>query len=180
MIRTGRILRGLFFLILSISSNYLGDTISCDLSSFFKKSIFAKQILIFLTIFFGIDLTQDEISPEEKLYHSFIIYLLYSLAVHMDYKLTIICFLLIGINYYIHMKLQFYKKKYSKEKQNKYKNTKKIINYILIVLILFGFPSNFFIKFKEFKEQSESTFFLNFNKKKNNLLDFFFKTECKS
>ncbi len=177
MIRTGRILRGLFFLILSISSNYLGDTISCDLSSLFEKSMFAKQILIFLTIFFGIDLTQDEISPEEKLYHSFVIYLLYSLAVHMDYRLTIISFLLIGINYYTHMKLTFYKKVNSKEKEDKYKFIKKNINYILIVIILFGFPNYLFDKYKIFKKQNKSIF--NFNSKKNNLLDLFFKTECK-
>ena len=79
--------------------------------------MFAKQILIFFTIFFGIDLTQDEISPEEKSYHSFLIYLLYSLAVHMDYRLTIISFLLIGINYYTHMKLKFYKKSKFKRKR---------------------------------------------------------------
>lgn len=181
MIRTGRILRGLFFLILSISSNYLGNTIGCDLRGLFEKSILAKQILIFFTIFFGIDLTENNISPDEKLYHSFVIYLLYSLTVHMDYKLTIISFLLIGINYYIHMKLSFFKKKkkYSKEKEDKYRFMKKIINYILIVIILFGFPKNLISKYNKFKEPNKSIFNFNFNKKKNNLLDFFFKVECK-
>ena len=73
-------LPAVFFLILTISGNFLAETFSCSVRKILTKNFLAKHILLFCVIYFTNSIntdSKDKTSPLEKLQKSFIIYLFF-------------------------------------------------------------------------------------------------------
>lgn len=173
LVRPRYITKGLFFLILGLSSNFLGDTFGCDLVKVLETNQYVKQFLVFTTIFLGLDLSSgNKVSPMNKLMNSLVIYVIYLLTVHMDSRLSLFVFGLLAIVYYITLHIDFYKSKIDKKKIINFKNIRRNLVYVVCFTIIIGFPNYISKRFEKFTNNSNNIF--NFSDNKNNLLSFFF------
>tara|TARA_E500000178_G_C16964801_1_gene727848 strand:+ start:137 stop:682 length:546 start_codon:yes stop_codon:yes gene_type:complete len=173
LVKPRYITKGLFFLILGLSSNFLGDTFGCDLAKVLETNQYIKHFILLITIFFGLDLSSgNSISPNKKLINSIVIYGIYLLIVHMDSRLSLIVFGLLAIVYYITLYVNFNSSKTNKKKYNNLKNVRRNIVYLVCFIVIIGFPNYISKRFETFTKNSSNIF--NFSDNKNNLLSFFF------
>lgn len=86
-------LPSVFFLILTISGNFLAETFSCSTRKLLSKNFFAKHILLFSVIYFTSSInSKDKTSPLDKLKQAFIIYLFFTMFSKMNLFFTIVGF----------------------------------------------------------------------------------------
>lgn len=173
LVKPRYITKGLFFLILGMSSNFLGDTFGCDLVKVLETNQYIKHLILLITIFFGLDLSSgNSISPNKKLINSLIVYGIYILTVHMDSRLTLLVFGLLAVVYYITLYENFHKSKIDKKKTKSLKNIRRNIVYVVCFIVILGFPNYISKRYEIFTKNSNNIF--NFSDNKNNLLSFFF------
>ena len=186
---TKNVTKGLFFLLLGISSNFIGDTMGCQIQQLFTENTLVKQIIVFLTILFGIDLSDSSnktLNLKEKLFVSGIVFVIFTILANMDYQFSLIAFSLITALYLVNEKVNdFIYKKVDKDeeikdiKKNSYQELRKNISIILIATIIIGFTIYFTSKQQKFGKDFDIIKFIfgqslcNFDNKLNAKIDFF-------
>lgn len=86
-------LPSVFFLILTISGNFLAETFSCSTRKLLSKNFLAKHILLFSVIYFTSSInSKDKTNPLDKLKQAFIIYLFFTMFSKMNLFFTIVGF----------------------------------------------------------------------------------------
>ena len=69
---------GLFLLILSVSGNYIAETLSCRTRSILTHSMLAKHIMIMFLIYFTINFTSSEVvHPFTQMENAFYIWIFF-------------------------------------------------------------------------------------------------------
>ena len=108
-------LPAVFFLILTISGNYLAETFTCSTRKFLTNNFLVKHILLFSIIYFTNSInTKDKTNPLEKLKESLLIYVFFIMFSNMNLFFTIVGFALLTsiyitsdyVNYYLNNKKQ--------------------------------------------------------------------------
>ena len=128
------IINGIFLVILSVASNFLPDTMSCDTQKTFKK-IYYKQSLIIFLIYFSINFSSKDsnINPTIHLIYTIILWLLYMIVTKFNITILVIlifCLLTILIN---NQYIKYY------ENNNDMSTVKNVLEYIQkgqVVIIL--------------------------------------------
>lgn len=133
---TKNVTKGLFFLILGVSSNFIGETLGCQVQQLLSENVWAKQLLTFMTINFGLDLTidQEDLSLRQNLFITVIIYLFYLMFANMNFKFSAIGFILMTIIYQSNKYIT--RHKLIKGDEEKVKNLEKLRSRLIIGLIV--------------------------------------------
>ena len=163
---SSNVINALFFLLLGVSSNFIGDTMGCQVQQLFNSSIFFKQLIVFFTIFFGIDISDGKnLKVMSKLKISAIVFILFTLLANMNIKFSIIIFSLITtlyiLNTYIsELKLTMKDSYEIKEKYNKMINIRKQLGILFLAVIAVGVFFYYRLKKKEFGDEFDNISFL--------------------
>jgi len=136
-------IRAVLLLFIAISANFLGSTLNCSLQKTLTDNPVIKHLFLYLIIVFTIDFTsKSDLSIEQVIFKSFIIYLFYILLTKqsMEY-LTIIIILLITLY------LVFIQMNYEKSKSKDISNYINILNYLtygigIVTVVGFGLYLN--------------------------------------
>lgn len=143
------IMSAIFLILLAISSNFLGDTLTCETKKILSDNIYFKFIVIYCLIYFSISLaSQANNTPLHPLMVTlasifiFIFYLLFiKCNIFFVFTIFIILFILLVLSnyvYYINDSKQMDNNE-KKKKLTKIKLIFKILSGIMIILLIFGF-----------------------------------------
>ena len=165
------ILKATLLLVLSVSGNFLAETLGCQ-SQKVLGNMFVKHILILFMIYFTIDFTQrdrDIVNPFINVFKAIIVWILFHFFTHMDIMPTFIvgCLLMIlfFISNYRHY-IEEKRKKRTLELNNleKIDNILKITQNILLVsmisIIVIGCIIYFIEKRREYKSHFDTFKFI--------------------
>ena len=152
---TENVSKGLFFLILGVSSNFIGETLGCQVQQLLTENLWAKQLLTFMTINFGLDLTigEETLSLRQNLFITIVIYLFYLMFANMNFKFSIVGFVLMTIIYQANKYIKHHKIK--KEDLEKVKNVEKLRNNLVIgltVIVVVGFVYYYLWQRREYSD----------------------------
>lgn len=161
------IIVGIFLLILLVCSNFLESTLSCQFRKLLLNNMIAKNIIIFLTLFFTLNYTSIKRHPIDNLKIALIIFLFFILFNKTDIYFTLINFILLIVIIFINQLIKY--EKYILEKENieiistKIENMIKIRNYfiyLLLFLIIIGFLLYFKKQYNDHKKNFNFLTFL--------------------
>lgn len=145
------IIKSLLLLLLSISGNFIAETLGCKTQYILSNFMFIKELIVILTIFFTLSYINDKsINPINNLKYTIFIWSLFIMFTKMNLYMTVICFTLLIINYIIHIYIEHYRENKHKHKNiiNKLEKLYNYINYLNIFLIILGFSSYFYTHYK--------------------------------
>ena len=98
-----RLVNGMFFLLLIISSNFVGDILSCKYQRSILNNIYMKHLVAFLILYFlNSNLFTDKDHPIDRLKNCAILYVIFVLIMRLDFNFTIIVILLIFVIHLLH------------------------------------------------------------------------------
>ena len=58
---------GFFLLFLAVSGNFIAETLGCETQFLFSNNLIVKQIIVFLILFFTINLTSKKMWIQNKI-----------------------------------------------------------------------------------------------------------------
>ena len=152
---------GLFLLILSISGNFIAETLSCQMQQILTHNMIVKQIMILFMIYFTIDFTTSEnIYPLHQLQGAFGIWLFFLMFTKMNIYFTVVGFILLALLYACKNFENYWKKKENEKNVNYMVNKSKIIEKLLMLTVLIGFITYFLKQYNEHKNFSLLKFIL--------------------
>ncbi|MAR51348.1 MAG: hypothetical protein CML42_09510 [Rhodobacteraceae bacterium] len=146
--------KGLFLLFLIVSGNFIGNTLGCQIQHLFTYSMKVKEILIFLLIYFTLNIVDNKsLSPFEHMKISFKIWILYMLLTRMNVTFSIMVFSLLAIIYVLQQQVDFKKEHddLTKEEEEKYNKIMSILEKLAMSLSVVGFVSYLIAKKHEYK-----------------------------
>jgi len=151
---------GLFLLILSVSGNYIAETLSCRTRYILAHNMLAKQILILFMIYFTINFTSDiAIHPVTQMQNAFYVWIFFLMFSKMNIYFTITAFLLLASLY----ALKNYKTYWKQEKKDKlYHYTdevSKMVEATMLITVILGFIIYFI---KQHREHAKKFDYLKF------------------
>ena len=137
------ILKATLLLVLSVSGNFLAETLGCQSQKVLGNMV-VKHILILFMIYFTIDFTQrdqDVINPFINVFKAFCVWILFHLFTHMNILPTFIVGLLLMILFFISNYRHYIeeKKKIVREEKQaleKLDKSLKLSQEILLILVL--------------------------------------------
>ena len=163
---TNNVIKGLFYLLLGISSNFIGDTMGCQVQQLFNKSIIFKQLIVYFTIFFGIDISDGKnLKLNDKLKITTIVYILFTILANMNIKFSILAFGLITILYLLNTYISELKPGRNdnikaNKKYNQIREIRKKISILLVSVICIGVYYYYRLKKEEFGDNFSIISFL--------------------
>lgn len=167
-----------FLFTLGIFSNFVGETVGCQIQKAFSHTVFHKYIIIFAMIYFTTTFTNKKTeSPFTHFKTSLIFFIFYILINRMNYQFSIVSLCLLGILYVIQQQINYEKSLIEdisnnttnnvnknqaiKEKTNtieRLTQLHKVITFLLVMIILLGFSFYFMKEKREHKNFSYITF----------------------
>jgi hypothetical protein len=145
---------GLFLLILSISGNFIAETLSCQTQKILSHNMFVKQIMILFMIYFTINFTSSEIiNPIDQAVNAVGVWVFFLMFTKMNIYFTVIVFLLLASLYVVKNFKEYWKSKKDKAKYDKTVKMGKMIEKIMIVTACIGFILYFIKQHKEHKSK---------------------------
>ena len=144
--------KGMFWLWLAVSGNYVSETLGLLGQKLLNYNMYVKQIVTFAILYFVTGFV-DNVShdPIKHLKLSAIIWVIFLLFTKMHLVPTIIAFILICISYFINDYSAYYEKIGELEKSKKYKEISEVILKANIALIGVSFVVYLISKYKEYK-----------------------------
>jgi len=164
------IIKGIFLLILAISGNFIGETLSCKTQKMLRENMFAKQVAVYLIIYFVLGFTNENNEhPLTLAFNAFIIWLLFISFTKMSLFFTILVFILITMRYIMIITINHYNGKSGSENLIKLIETISInVDYSIMFFIIIGFILYFRKQYIEYyKEWSTYKFIFGVNKCKS-------------
>ena len=153
MFNLTNIQKGIFMLFLSVSGNFISETLSCKTQKLLNNNMYAKQIIMFCMLYFIIGFIDDtNQNPIEHLKYSALIWVAFLLFTKMHLIPTIIAFLLVCICYIINNYGIYYKNQGDTEKGDKYTEIAGYIAKINCIFILVSFLFYLFSKYREYNK----------------------------
>lgn len=167
--------KSFFILVLAVSGNFVGETLSCQTRTFLQK-MYAKDILIFILLYFGLDLMHDDSNnpphPIVRLKEAFLIWIFYTMFSRMTIIPTILAFTLLCVYYILLDLITYYEKKENPHEEtyiNKLKTIKTYIMNTAFLVVVIGFLLYFLKEKKDYgKNFSIVKFFRGVKKCKHN------------
>ena len=95
------VLLGTSLLLLSVSSNFVGETLGCQLQKHLSKNMGLKHTLILFIIYFSIGLSKDVLHPIVRIFITCIIWILFLCINRMPIYTTCIIFVLLFLATFI-------------------------------------------------------------------------------
>ena len=127
-----RLINGMFFLLLIISSGFVGDILNCKYQRTIVNNIYMKHLVAFLTLYFlNSNLFTDEDHPINKLLNCIILYIIFIMIMRLNLKFTGIVLILIFIIHLLHQHYTFYR-----ENPDKIENYKLVIKLHYVIRII--------------------------------------------
>lgn len=162
------LIAAIFLLILAVSGNFVAEVFPCQLQRYLSKNMIAKQIIIFMIIYFTLSFTTDKKThPKVHFYRSLSIYLFFLLFNKMSIIYNVISITLLFIILVIKNFLDYYHSNnmYNDEyeKEIHIKPLILLANMLfsfLIFVILFGFFSYFLKQYNDYRGNFNMTTFL--------------------
>ena len=152
---------GLFLLVLSVSGNFIAETLSCRTRSLLTHSMVAKNILILFLIYFTIDFTADEIiNPITQIRNAFYIWIFFLMFTKMNIYFTVIAFLLLTILYTLKKYKAYHKKQKQKQLYLQTDQISKLVEGTMLLTVIIGFIQYFIVQKKDHKNFSYLKFLL--------------------
>jgi hypothetical protein len=143
---------GLFLLILSVSGNYIAETLSCRTRSILTHSMLAKHIMIMFLIYFTINFTSSEVvHPFTQMESAFFIWIFFLMFTKMNIYFTVTAFLLLTILYTLKNFSKFYKFKKEEQLYRQTDYMSKIVEASMIMMVILGFLVYFRKQHKDHK-----------------------------
>jgi len=131
------ILKGTFLILLAVAGNFIAETLGCNTQKFLTHNIFGKHLVLFLIIYFALDLTNDKpMSPVQILTTTSLVYLFFLLFTKQGPFFTMITFCIL-ISMYITYNQMKYLKENDKLKKEDERKLHQIIYYLQISFVLF-------------------------------------------
>lgn len=159
---TDMITIGLFMTILSISGNYIGNTINCNTQHILDNKYF-KYIIMFIIINFTISYTNKDNPPILHLIHTFFLCIIFIIIQKLDKVFYALVWLLIFISMIILQYKNYYEKNNDNDKLELIKKIDIIIKIVTLIVSLVGY----------------SKYLINYKYKNFNMFDFLFiKNKC--
>ena len=169
---------GIFLLIIGVSGNFIAETMSCQIQKVLTNNMYAKNIMLFVIIYFSLDFasTEDHVHPVEIMQRSILIWLFFLIFNKMDLIYSTIIFVVLFYILVIKNYIQYYNKSNEDKELDKImqkrlelaKNSSEIATVIILLVMAIGFPLYLIKQQKKYKK--------NFN-----ILTFIFgKTKCRS
>ena len=156
------ILKATLLLVLSVSGNFLAETLGCQSQKLLGNMI-VKHVLILFMIYFTIDFTQrdqDTINPFINVLKAICVWILFHLFTHMNIIPTFIVGLLLMILFFISNYRHYIDNKKKKSTtdlknlesmDNTLKLTQELIFVTMFIIILVGCSIYYFEKKREYK-----------------------------
>jgi len=156
------VLKATLLLVLSVSGNFLAETLGCQSQKVLGNMI-VKHVLILFMIYFTIDFTQrdqDTINPFINVFKAICVWILFHLFTHMNIIPTFIVGFLLMILFFISNYRHYIDNKKKKSTtdlknlesmDNTLKLTQELIFAAMIVIILVGCSIYYFEKKREYK-----------------------------
>lgn len=149
-----KLINGMFFLVLILSSGFVTDIVSCKYQKIVKNNIYIKHLVAFLILYFlNSNLFTIKDHPTTKIRNSIILYLIFLIIMRQNKNFTIILFMLIFI---IHILYEYYKY-YQNSDDIKYSNNIeqlhiliRILSIITIIIAKIGLVVNYNSRKKEY------------------------------
>ena len=148
-------LPAVFFLILTISGNFLAETFSCSVRKILTYNFIAKHILLFSLIYFTNSINnnlKDKTGPLEKLQKSFFIYLFFIMFSKMNIFFTTVGFGILS-SIYISSDYTNFIIENKKQLNPLIPYLKNILRLSLVGWTIFGFIYNIIIKKNKYKKK---------------------------
>ena len=163
LLRIENYLVGLFLLLLTISGNFIAETLGCSTRKFLTENQIAKQIILLFLIYFSINLNSknDKENPLDKIKSSFLVWIFFIIFEKMNIYFTGLVFLILTIIYV----LNNYKKHYQEIKKNDEKTIKNLNKYIekleiiMVIFLIIGFI-RYYLKQRKEQKNFNYTYFL--------------------
>jgi hypothetical protein len=158
------ILKATLLLILSVSGNFLSETLGCK-SRKILDNLISKQILLFFMIYFTINFTQTHtiVNPIINVFKAFMVWVMYLFFTHMSMVPTVIvCILLIILFFISNYRAYIKKNNHINEDKLDYvlKKIQRFLWVVLILILLIGCGSYYFGKKKEYGSKFSSGKFI--------------------
>tara|TARA_Y100001970_G_scaffold293968_1_gene445195 strand:- start:8317 stop:8880 length:564 start_codon:yes stop_codon:yes gene_type:complete len=159
-----KLINGMFFLVLILSSGFVSEIVSCKYQKLVKNNIYIKHLLAFLILYFlNTNLFTIKDHPTKKIRNSLILYLIFLVVMRQTRNFTIVIFTLIFI---IHILYQYYiyykdndKLKYDYHIE-KLHITIRILSIITIIIALVGLMINYNLRKKEYGRNFDTIKFI--------------------
>ena len=130
-----RLINGMFFLLLIISSGFVGDILNCKYQRAIVNNIYMKHLVAFLTLYFlNSNLFTDEDHPFNKLLNCMILYIIFVIIMRLNLTFTGIVLFLIFIIHLLHQHYIFYRE--NPDKTENYKLVIKLHYFIRLISII--------------------------------------------
>ena len=144
------IIGAIFLILLAITANFIGDTLTCDTQKILNNNPYVKFFIIFCLIYFTLSLSAQAnsvaVHPLFTLISSFIILLFYILFIKCNIYFIVMCFILLFVVLILQNYIYFYnnvtEEDSLEDRTNKIKKLERYIQFIIVfigILLLIGF-----------------------------------------
>jgi len=131
---------GLFLLILSVSGNYIAETLSCSTRNILTHNMFAKQIMILFMIYFTINFTSDvTIHPAIQMENAVYVWLFFLMFTKMNIFFTVSAFLLLATLYTLKNYKNYLKDQKNEKQYNYIDGISKMVEATMLITVILGF-----------------------------------------
>ena len=148
------VIKATVLLLLTLIANFNASTISCQMIKLFNYMLI-KHLSNLIIIYLIIDINQPKTeSPLKSITTAIVIWISYIIFNRMDINMILLVIGLFIISYIIQKYIEYYK--YNNKKLESIKmltKVKKIIVYLIIILIILGFSSYLYKNIKEHKSK---------------------------
>ena len=153
-------IRGFFLLILAISGNFIGETLSCKSQTLFSNNMVVKQAIIFSMIFFTLNFTSESTpSPKTTFKKSTMMWVMFLFFTKLPPIYTFLTFVTIFVVYVTEKQLEYNTKIEKKDNENllniQYYSIRSILPIILV-----GFITYYFEKRQEYGKSFKNMTFI--------------------
>lgn len=152
-------IRGLMLLFLSVSANFVGELLPCNLQKLLTNSMFAKHYVLILLIYFTITYPDSiDYPPLVYLAKTIFIWILFLVFSKMSLRFSMVSLFLLGVVYFLHtLSTNHTLERYKKDICHK---MKKFVVVILIILIIIGHSKYFMKQWKDHRKDWSYTKFI--------------------
>lgn len=136
--------KGVFLLLLAVSGNFVSETLGCNTHELLKTNMFAKHLLVFMTLYFTISFTShhDAPDPKKNSIAAALVYGFFIMFTRMRLNITICAFFVLTILYLLSEFITYYTSHPGKVPPNRMEiltDIQKTLYVLLPIIVLYGF-----------------------------------------
>jgi len=169
-----RLINGMFFLILIISSNFVGDILNCKFQRTVINNIYVKHLVAFLILYFlNSNLFTEKDHPIDRLKNCLILYVIFIVIMRLNLVFTIVTMCLLFTIHLTHQHYLYYRN--NPEKVKDYNMVIKLhlfvrmLSLLTLIIAVIGLVINYYERKKEYGTNFKIKNFILGNVKCDNL-----------